>query len=255
MAFSDFLDPVLSPLLDMNSFLAIFLISLVITVIITFVYKYTTDQKKMKGLKEELKKIQRQIKEQKANPKKAMELQQRAMKLNMDFMKNSFKSTLYTILPIILIFGWLNSHMAYEQLSPGEPFEVTVYFEKYLKGNVTLGAVEDIVFETPASQELTIEENSLNWILKQENTGPNQLSIEFEGVSHSFPIIVTEERRYENPKIIVKDKPFTHILVGNKPIRPLDGFSLFGWHPGWLGTYIIFSIVLSTLLRKALKLV
>jgi uncharacterized membrane protein (DUF106 family) len=34
---------------------------------------------------------------------------------------------------------------------------------------------------------------------------------------------------------------------------PLGAFSLLGWHPGWLGTYIILSLIISLLLRKVMK--
>ena len=34
---------------------------------------------------------------------------------------------------------------------------------------------------------------------------------------------------------------------------PFGDFSLFGWKPGWLGTYIILSIILSFVIRKLLK--
>src|SRR4030043_2257506 len=116
-------------ILKIPSFWAILIISFAITLIITLVYKFTTDQKKMKKLKEEMKGYQKKIKEvSKSNPKKAMEIQQQAMKQNMEYMKHSFKSTLYTFIPIIIIFGWLNAHMAYYPLEPNQPFTITAYF-------------------------------------------------------------------------------------------------------------------------------
>jgi len=254
MAYSDWLDPILSPLLKLDSLVAILLISVIITVIITIVYKYTTDQKKLKALKAEMKAIQKKVKDKKTDPKKAMELNQQAMKLNMEFMKNSFKSTLYTILPIILIFGWLNTHMAYEQLHPDQPFEIKAEFNKFLKGNVSLNSTGDLIFETDQIQELGIEQDEVTWIAKGD-VGRYQLTMHLDGVLvHSFPILISEEREYEMPEIPLKDKPAYMITVGNSKIHPFGGFSLFGWHPGWLGTYILMSIILSTGLRKLMKL-
>jgi len=41
------------------------------------------------------------------------------------------------------------------------------------------------------------------------------------------------------------------IHAGNKTVHPFgESFNLFGWYPGWLATYIILSIGLSTLFRK-----
>ena len=39
------------------------------------------------------------------------------------------------------------------------------------------------------------------------------------------------------------------IRVGHKKRTPWEGFSIFGWYPGWLGVYIIYSIVMSIGLR------
>ena len=33
-----------------------------------------------------------------------------------------------------------------------------------------------------------------------------------------------------------------------------DGFKIFSWRPSWLGTYILFSILFSTILRRLLKI-
>ena len=48
MVFENLLNPVLYPLLEINSLLAILIVSFLITLLITLVYKYTTDQKKLK---------------------------------------------------------------------------------------------------------------------------------------------------------------------------------------------------------------
>ena len=63
MAFENLLDPIFNPLLKMHPALAILLISFLITLLITLVYKYTTDQKKMKRIKAEMKENQKKLKE------------------------------------------------------------------------------------------------------------------------------------------------------------------------------------------------
>ncbi len=68
--FESILNPIFSPLLNLPIFWAILIISLVIAVFITFVYKWMTDQHLMKTLKEEIKDFQKQMKEFKHEPKK-----------------------------------------------------------------------------------------------------------------------------------------------------------------------------------------
>ena len=72
-----------------------------ITLLITLIYKFTTDQDLMKQLKAELKELQAEMKALKSEPEKAMEVQKRAMQTNMKYMMQSMKATLFTFIPII----------------------------------------------------------------------------------------------------------------------------------------------------------
>ncbi|MBW2991141.1 DUF106 domain-containing protein [Candidatus Woesearchaeota archaeon] len=54
MVFENLLDPIFNPLLRMPPVLAILLIAFLITLFITLIYKFTTDQKKMKTIKTEM---------------------------------------------------------------------------------------------------------------------------------------------------------------------------------------------------------
>ncbi len=55
MAFETILNPIMAPLLGLPPFWSILIISLVVALIITFVYKWMTDQHLMKALKEDIK--------------------------------------------------------------------------------------------------------------------------------------------------------------------------------------------------------
>ncbi|MFH1972869.1 MAG: EMC3/TMCO1 family protein [archaeon] len=110
MVFNSFLDPVLGPVMSIPSPWNLLLISFILTTIITLIYKFVTDQKMMKELKDEMKAFQKEMKELKDNPSKMMEVQKKAMEKNMKYMMHSLKPTLITFIPIIFIFGWLRSY-------------------------------------------------------------------------------------------------------------------------------------------------
>src|SRR3989344_2060351 len=122
MVFENLLNPVFAPLLNLPTLWAVILLSFLISLIITIIYKYTTDQNLMKSLKEEMKEMQKEMKELRNNPEKAMQVQKKVMKTNGKYMMQSLKSTLYSFLPIILIFGWMNAHLAYIPILPGQEF-------------------------------------------------------------------------------------------------------------------------------------
>jgi uncharacterized membrane protein (DUF106 family) len=98
--------------LNVSPVFGIFVVSLILTLLITIIYKYVTNQEEMKQLKTEIKELQKKMKEHKEDPKKAMEVQKEAMSKNMSYMMKSLKPTLITFLPLILVFSWLRN--AYE---------------------------------------------------------------------------------------------------------------------------------------------
>ena len=251
---SSFMDPILNPLLSLSPFWAVFLITAIITILITVIYKYTTNQKKMKTLRNDLKKMQKKMKElAKTNPEKAMSMQKEAMAKNGELMKHSLRPTLYTFIPIIIIFGWLNAHMAYYQLMPGEEFNVTLEFVEGKTGQVAMDVVPSLDILSSKTQEIT--NNKATWILKG-TAGDYLAGFKYNEETYETGILISEERFYAPPEKIIKEKgaSVNKIILSNARIHPFgESISLFGWKPGWLGAYIILSLILSTILRKILK--
>lgn len=108
---------------------SILIMSVILTLIITLIYKYTTDQILLKDLKGQVKSYQNQIKTLRANGEtdKIMEVNKKAMKLNMQYMKHSMKPMLYTFIPIILIFGWLKSIYPSGTIILPFPFKIPLF--------------------------------------------------------------------------------------------------------------------------------
>ena len=238
-------------ILKMPPFLAILIISFVITLATTLVYKFTTDQKKMKKLKEDMKEHQKKIKEfSKTDPQKAMSIQQEAKKQNMEYMKHSFKSTLYTFIPIIIIFGWLNTHMAYYPIIPNQPFNVTAYFAEGYAPSVSISSIPELELINDANQ--SIINGQAAWVLKGEE-GEYKLTVEYNNEKYDQPLIISSERRYEQPEKVITNSKLKKIVVGNEKIRPFGSINFFGWRPNWLWTYIILSILMSIGIRKIFK--
>ncbi len=250
MVFENLLNPILNPLLELNSLLAIFIVSFLITLLITLVYKYTTNQSKLKQLKLEMKEKQKKIRElTKTQPEKAMKIQKDMMSSNMEMMKQSFKSTLYTFIPIIIIFGWLNAHMAFHEISPNQTFEITGYFAEGHSQFVSLSSLPELEIE---NNTRNILDGKAIWRAKGE-AGEYKLIIDYNDEKYDKDLIISEKREYAPPKKKISDSKLKLISINNKQIKPLGEISLLGWKPGWLGTYILLSIIFSIGIRKLLK--
>lgn len=234
------------------SFWTIFFLSFLITLGTTLIYKYTTDQKRMRQLKEESKKFQEKLRAARNEPEKMMKIQSQAMKVNLELMKHSLKPTLYTFIPIIIIFWLLSSSIAYQNIAPQEEFTITAVFAEGITGNATLSFVPGVTLLSNATQQ--VQDGRAAWNVKAD-AGTYKAALSFAGASVEKQFLISSENEYLPPVQTFKG-PVEKIVIGNKPTRPFgESFAIFGWHPGWLATYIILSILFSLGLRKLLNVV
>jgi uncharacterized membrane protein (DUF106 family) len=245
------LDPILRPLLVLGPFWTIVIISIIISLASNLAYKFLTNQTLMKHLKQEVKRMQKELKQLKDKPAEFAALQKKMMAQSMEMTKHSMKPTLFTMIPILLFFGWLATNLAFMPLMPGVPFDVTLQFAPEARGNVTLNADGlDILTE----KTLLLDTSDLVWTL-QGDAGRYILEFQHDGKVYEKKILITDEQEFENPlEIHKKDSALKTIEVGNKPLKPLGDFSIFGWRPGWFGLYFIISVAASLLIRKMMKL-
>lgn len=255
--FNTLLDPVLNPLLKFPIVVAVLIVALIISVLITVIYKYTTNQSLMKDLKEELKAFQKEIKELRNHPDQALAVQKKAMETNMKYMSHSMKSTLFTLIPVIIIFGWANAHLAYDPILPGQEFTVEAGFSRGMSGTIELIAPEGILVQGNSTK--IIEDGKVVWVLKGEEgdyIDGNALEFEYDDKVAYKDLIITTEPRYSNPVESIKGVPgLKTVKIANEQKKVVNmPFRFLGYGGGWLGTYIIFSMIFSSLLRKWMKI-
>ena len=246
--------PILGPVLNWNPIVGIILIAAVITVVITLAYKILTDQEKMKHLKGRQKEFQTEMKSHKENPEKMMAVQKEAMKVNMEYMKHSLKPTLYTMLPILLIFGWMSGALAYDPIMIDESYTIMAEFADGVSGQAQLVLdAESTLSSSDAVQIIT--DGEVTWRVKSSTIGEHQLAVETGDASELVTVLVTDgSLDYLEADLIIKDSDISRIQVGYGKLTPLGDFDIFGWNPGWLALYIVVSLVLSLSLRKAMGL-
>lgn len=240
------LDVLFGWVLDLPLWLGILILSFGITLIMNVVYMWATDQKEMKRLKAKLKDMQAQMKEHRDDPKKAMKLQKKAMSLNGEYMKKSLKPTLYTFIPIILVFGWMAANLAFAPLAAGAAVPVVVDLER--PAIVSLDAPGLDVQGELSKQSV---EQQVSWMVSGEEGNYTLTFSTQEGESASRSLVVGER---PDKDVVDHEPPFAQSTVEYPKATPLGDFSVFGYQPGWLMTYIVFSLVLSLAMRKLMGL-
>lgn len=109
MVLAEFFDLIFGWLVDINPLAALIIITFIMTLAVTLIYKYATDQEVMKSIKNEIKEIQKKVKEFKNQPDKVMKHNKELMEKQLVLFKQSFKPMLITLLPILFLFTWLRA--------------------------------------------------------------------------------------------------------------------------------------------------
>jgi len=245
--FNPLINAVFGPLLGLDPLLAVALMSIVVALLISVIHKYTTDQNLMKRLKDEMKELQAEAKALRDHPEKAMAVQKQMMETNMKYMMQSMRATMFTLLPIIIIFGWMNAHFAFMPLHAGEEFTVSALFDAD-GGTVALIPIEGIEAVSEAKQ--TIGGREAKWTLKGLSPGEYLLQFAYNEKTYTAPVSISNGERIYAPQFKNIDSDgFNQVRINYQklPILPW-----IGW--GWLGSYILFSILFSSLFRKVMKI-
>lgn len=227
----------------LGPFWTILLLSFLISLGVSIAYKYLTNQERLKELKEKLKKLQEDSKKNRDNPGKLMSLQKEMMSINAEYMKSSFKPTLITMLPIILIFGWFNGVLSFDPIAPGDSVDVSI---TGVTGNVVLDAPKTIKILGNA----TAIENGFKYTIQPSEEGEYLLTFLVNEKPYTKEILISTKQEYAEPEQKYKKDKVTIKIAQEKLIV----FNLFGWNLSWLWTYVIFSLVFSLGIRKLMKL-
>jgi uncharacterized membrane protein (DUF106 family) len=100
------LDPTAGRLINWNLTIGSLIVFFIIALITTIVQKYATDQETLKELKKEQRELQKEMQKFKDDPKKMMEMQKNIWPTTMKIMQISMRSSLFTIIPFLLLFRW-----------------------------------------------------------------------------------------------------------------------------------------------------
>ena len=97
----------LKEIISINPTAGVIVISIIITLIMTIVTKYLTNQNRMKELKEIQNTCRIKIKDYKGKPEELKKIQQEMLECSMELTKHSMKPMLFAFVPLILLITWL----------------------------------------------------------------------------------------------------------------------------------------------------
>ena len=132
------LNPTAGFLLGLDLTIGMSILVFLLSVFTTIIQKYATDQKTLREMKEEQKKLQEDIKKLEVGSKEHTELSMKSMKFIGPMMKLSMRPIIYTAIPFILFFRWFTDYFA---LVDFKFFGFLSWFWFYLLGSIIFSSV------------------------------------------------------------------------------------------------------------------
>lgn len=233
---------------DMYAFLIVTSASILLSLLITLVYKFTTNQKEMKHIKEQMKKLQTDMKSARNDQKKMLQINNELMKHNSQYMMKSLRSSMFTLLPALLVFVFLSNHIAYAPITPDSEFNLTLRHANNIDASLTeimLPAGFEVI-------EKTSEENIAKYKLKAGE--PGEYSLEFSNAEDTISksVMVTEGREYAKAEEKYQNSNFNSAKIDYKSLT-IVRLPFWPREMNWLWLYIIFAIIAGSLSRKVLN--
>jgi len=102
------LDPTAGVLLNWHMTLGMLILVFLISIIVTLIQKYATDQKTLREMKKEQKEMSKEMKKYKDHPEKLLEFQKKQFEFMPKMMKLSMRPIIFTAIPFVLFFRWFN---------------------------------------------------------------------------------------------------------------------------------------------------
>ena len=132
------LNPSAGALLNWNLNLGMTLLILLLSIFMTLIQKYTTDQKTLMEMRAEQKKMQEDLKKLEVGSREHNELSMKSMKFMGPMLKLSMRPIIYTAIPFILLIRWFTDHFA---LVDFRFFGIFSWFWFYLIGSIIFSSI------------------------------------------------------------------------------------------------------------------
>ncbi len=195
------------------------------------VNKLLINEKFVDKSKAEMKNLQKELKGLDVKSKEFKEKQDRIMGLNFDLMKQQFKPMMVTFLPYILIFYLIGNMFAFAPIAVGSSVHFDVSGDTHLE-SACLNLNKTV-----------IKSDSFNAVVNS-----SKCNVLVNGKAMDDLIGKQDVIQFNTNGSVVKITPPKEVFITMPFSIPLIGNTL-----GWLGTFILFSFVTSTIFNKLLK--
>lgn len=245
------------PFRNMNPWMGMVVVSLLTSFFMLFVFRYTSNQKGIKAVKNRIKAHLLEIRLFQDNLGQSLKAQGAILKQNARYIGYSGKPLLVMIIPLVLILVQLNFWFGYECFKPGEPAILKVKLKEGFvptETQIELEPSSGVTIESPALR--IDEEREIDWRFSTNTDGIHEIGISIGGKT----VAKSVNARLRNLQRISPMKPHNNFLdqlfypveppiQKNLPLesisvsQPEYRFNLFGLKMHWIIIYFALSII------------
>ena len=247
--------------------LALSVISLVVGVVIIFIFKHTSNQKEIRRTRD---RVRARILEMRIYQNDLVLIHKAlfgAMAANLAYLRVSLKAIVVLIVVVGLVFIQLDERYGRRALEPGETTLLTVQLKNGLDPvslPVYMAAGDGLVATAPPVRVST--DRAIHWRLRAAATGTQEVTLNALGKSYRMPVRVEVSNTAigRNRKTGAVWSPLLHPslprLPEDSPIErvsldyPSAQYTLFGWKTHWLVVFIVFSFIGALVPKFLLKI-
>jgi len=251
-----------SPFKNIDPIWSLTLFSLLIAVLMLIVFRYTSDQQKIREAKSKIRAYIFELSLFKDDIGIVLSAQKNIFIHNLRYIKYALKPMLFMIIPVAIILIQLESWYGHRPLKPEETAIVSLKLKYGVDPipDIALSAGDGVNIETPPLR--IPEEREVDWRIRAQEPGAHELKFKMPGQDVSQNVIVSADGLAQiSPMVSASDTRDVLLNPALKPLPegsivehikidyPAKSIEIYKWHVHWLVVVFLLSIVFGFALK------
>jgi uncharacterized membrane protein (DUF106 family) len=233
-------------------------------IVMLIIFRYTSNQVKIKAAKDKVKAHILEIRLYKDSPRIILRALGKILRFNANYMRHALLPVLFLFVPVVLILVNLNSRYNYRGIESGASFIVSATLvDQALLDEVSIRAPDGVTVETPPLR--IAGRNEVDWRLRATGSGPSTINFVCQDQEEQKILLIGDRLQKIAPQKV--EARFLKVLL-NPAEKPLSAGSPFqsiriayphrhnrilGIPMHWLVAFFILSLVFAFVLKGPLR--
>lgn len=261
-AMSGFFNILITPFKNIDPLWSLALFSLIIGIIMLIIFRYTSDQQKIRETKNKIRAYIFELSLFKDEIGIVLSSQKNILIYNLRYIKYAVKPMLFMMIPLAVILIQMDSWYGYRPLRPDESAIVSLKLHGGSEElpDVRLTSDKGITIETPPLR--IPDQNEVDWRIRAKETGEHDLTFNVSGEEIRQKVLVSEKGLVQiSPEASASSLWDKLLNPAQKPLPenslaeqiridyPAGSVGILKWHVHWLVVVFVLSIVFGFALK------